>query len=118
MVPNKFPALGIEGKLNRQAEGMFDKMNGIGAHEVIIETPEHAATLATFRLKDRRHFWAFRDRILDLKKDRRFKYILFSRTMENRRRLPGALALAVDRPAYPSDPGGRGTPGCQAVLHL
>ena len=45
MVPNKFPALGIEGNLNRQAEGMFDKMNGIGAHEVIIETPDHNASL-------------------------------------------------------------------------
>ena len=47
VVPNKFPALGIEGSLNRSAEGMFDNMNGIGAHEVIIETPEHEATLAT-----------------------------------------------------------------------
>ena len=77
VVPNKFPALGIEGSLNRQAEGMFDKMNGIGAHEVIIETPEHDATLATLpekRIED--VLWAFRDRIVDLKKDRRFKYIL------------------------------------------
>jgi UDPglucose--hexose-1-phosphate uridylyltransferase len=77
VVPNKFPALGIEGNLNRQAEGMFDKMNGIGAHEVIIETPDHAATLATMppkRIEDM--LWTFRDRILDLKKDRRFKYIL------------------------------------------
>ena len=41
VVPNKFPALGIEGNLSRQAEGMFDKMNGIGAHEVIIETSDH-----------------------------------------------------------------------------
>ena len=40
IVPNKFPALGIEGTLNRQGEGVYDKMNGIGAHEVIIETPE------------------------------------------------------------------------------
>ena len=47
VVPNKFPALGIEGSLNRQAEGMFDKMNGSGAHGVIIETPEHNATLAS-----------------------------------------------------------------------
>ena len=47
VVPNKFPALGIEGDLSKQAEGMFDKMNGIGAHEVIIETPDHNATLAT-----------------------------------------------------------------------
>jgi len=77
VVPNKFPALGIEGSLNRQAEGMFDKMNGIGAHEVIIETPEHNATLATLPEKGIEDvLWAFRDRIVDLKKDRRFKYIL------------------------------------------
>src|SRR5947209_20200689 len=44
VVPNKFPALGIEGNLNRQAEGMFDRMNGIGAHEVIIETNDHTAS--------------------------------------------------------------------------
>ena len=77
VVPNKFPALGIEGSLNRSAEGMFDKMNGIGAHEVIIETPEHNATLATLpekRIED--VLWAFRDRMLDLKKDKRFKYIM------------------------------------------
>ena len=77
VVPNKFPALGIEGKLNRQAEGMFDRMNGVGAHEVIIETPDHTASLATLppkRIED--VLWTFRDRILDLKKDRRFKYIL------------------------------------------
>ena len=36
-----FPALQIEGELNRQGEGMFDKMNGVGVHEVIIETPHH-----------------------------------------------------------------------------
>ena len=56
---------------------MFDKMNGIGAHEVIVETPDHGVTLAELpekRIED--VFWAFRDRILDLKKDRRFKYIL------------------------------------------
>src|SRR5205085_3190085 len=47
VVPNKFPALGIEGNIGRQAEGMFDKMNGIGAHEVVIETPDHNLTLAT-----------------------------------------------------------------------
>jgi len=77
VVPNKFPALGIEGSLNRQAEGMFDKMNGLGAHEVIIETSDHNATLEQLpekRIED--VLWAFRDRILDLKQDKRFKYIL------------------------------------------
>jgi UDPglucose--hexose-1-phosphate uridylyltransferase len=45
VVPNKFPALQIEGNLNRQGEGMYDKMNGIGAHEVLIETPDHKAEI-------------------------------------------------------------------------
>jgi UDPglucose--hexose-1-phosphate uridylyltransferase len=77
VVPNKFPALGIEGNLNRQGEGLFDKMNGIGAHEVIIETPDHNATLATIGEQEVEDvFWAFRDRMLDLKKDKRFRYIL------------------------------------------
>ena len=40
-MPNKFPALQVEGTLDREGEGMFDRMNGIGAHEVIIETPDH-----------------------------------------------------------------------------
>src|ERR1041384_6228994 len=57
--------------------GMFDKMNGIGAHEVIIETPNHMETLATMPVKRVEDvLWAFRDRILDLKQDRRFKYIM------------------------------------------
>ena len=77
VVPNKFPALGVEGTLNRQADGMFDRMNGIGAHEVIIETPEHNATLTSMPLKRIEDMlWTFRDRILDLKKDKRFKYVL------------------------------------------
>lgn len=77
VVPNKFPALGIEGTLNRQGEGLYDKMNGVGAHEVIIETPEHQHTLATMPVRAVEDvLWAYRDRILDLKKDRRLKYIL------------------------------------------
>ena len=77
VVPNKFPALGIEGTIDRQADGMFDRMNGVGAHEVIIETPEHNLSLATMPAKKIEDvLWAYRDRILDLKKDRRFKYIL------------------------------------------
>ena len=77
VVPNKFPALGIEGSLDRQGEGLFDKMNGIGAHEVIVETPEHDKSLAQLpekRIED--VLWAYRDRIIDLKNDKRFKYIL------------------------------------------
>lgn len=77
VVPNKFPALQIEGDLNRQGDGVYDKMNGIGAHEVVIETPNHDETLSTMpENKVEEVLWAFRDRILDLKKDPRFRYIL------------------------------------------
>jgi UDPglucose--hexose-1-phosphate uridylyltransferase len=77
VVPNKFPALGIEGELDRSGDGLFDRMNGVGAHEVIIETPDHNATLA--RLGEgaiQGVLEAFRDRVLDLKNDKRFRYIL------------------------------------------
>ncbi len=77
VVPNKFPALQIEGDLNKQGEGIFDKMNGLGAHEVIIENPDHNATLATLPGKAMEEvLWAYRDRMEDLKKDKRFQYTL------------------------------------------
>ena len=77
VVPNKFPALQIEGDLNKQGDGIFDKMNGIGAHEVIIEGPDHNATLATLPLTAVEEIlWAYRDRMEDLKKDTRFQYAL------------------------------------------
>jgi len=47
VVANKFPALKIEGNLDKTGIGLFDKMNGIGAHEVIIETPLHDTTMST-----------------------------------------------------------------------
>jgi UDPglucose--hexose-1-phosphate uridylyltransferase len=77
VVPNKYPALGIEGTLDRHGEGMYDGMNGIGAHEVIIESPEHNASTATLTERQiEEYLWAFRDRIIDLKRDHRLKYIL------------------------------------------
>jgi len=77
VVPNKFPALRIEGGLNREGEGIYDKMNGVGAHEVIIETPDHKQTLATMTNNQVEEvLWSYRDRVLDLKKDKRFRFIL------------------------------------------
>ena len=77
VVPNKFPALGIEGGLDREGHGLFDHMNGVGAHEVIVETPDHNLTMAS--MSDRaveEALWAYHDRVVDLKNDRRFRYVL------------------------------------------
>jgi len=77
VVPNKFPALRIEGELNREGEGIYDKMNGIGAHEVVIETPRHEETLVTLPLKNVENILlAYRERIIDLRRDQRLRYVL------------------------------------------
>ena len=77
VVPNKFPALQVEGNLDREGEGLFDRMNGIGAHEVIIETPDHSKTLATMSEPEiERVLSAYRERMNDLKRDTRLRYIV------------------------------------------
>ena len=77
VIPNKFPALQVEGEVARQGEGMYDRMNGLGAHEVIIETPDHTHEIPDLEEKKVEDIlWAYRDRILDLKKDPRMEYIL------------------------------------------
>ena len=77
VVANKFPALRIEGALEPAGEGLFDRMNGVGAHEVVIETPDHDASLATLGVDAVTDVLvAFRERMLDLKRDARFEYIL------------------------------------------
>jgi UDPglucose--hexose-1-phosphate uridylyltransferase len=77
VVPNKFPALRIEGDLDKRGLGLYDMSNGVGAHEVIIENPEHFKGLDQLNTKDVEYILkAYRSRSLDLRKDRRFKYIL------------------------------------------
>lgn len=80
VVPNKYPALRIEGSTERIGKGMFDYMDGVGAHEVIIETPIHNARLSTLPQEQvKRILVAYKERILDLKNDFRFIYILVFR---------------------------------------
>lgn len=77
VVPNKFPALQIEGQIERKGEGIYDWMSGIGAHEVIIETPDHTKELPDLDDKNIEEvIWAYRDRSVDLRKDPRFRYML------------------------------------------
>jgi len=77
VVPNKYPALVIEGELEKRGEGLYDRMNGIGAHEVIIENPSHEKTFSALPPEEMIFtFRAFRDRIRDLAKDERFRYVM------------------------------------------
>ena len=77
VVPNKFPALRIEGELEPSGEGLFDRMNGVGAHEVVIETPDHDTRIERLPPGHLAEvFRAYRDRIVDLAKDPRLEYVI------------------------------------------
>ena len=77
VVPNKFPFFRIEGEFNRRPEGMYDVMEAIGAHEIVVEAPEHDKALATLEPQQiERILLAYRERLIDLEKDRRFLQFL------------------------------------------
>lgn len=80
VVPNKYPALEAKGNLDKRGAGVFDRMNGIGAHEVIIDIPEHFSDIADIRDSQAEEvIWSYVGRSTDLRKDPRFKYILVFR---------------------------------------
>ena len=75
-VPNKFPALERVGEVREHRDGPFVSVDGVGAHEIIVESPDHDGHLAT--LDDRqveRVLRAYRERYHDLAADRRVKHV-------------------------------------------
>ncbi|MBI5778541.1 MAG: galactose-1-phosphate uridylyltransferase [Planctomycetes bacterium] len=85
VVPNKFPALAIEGNIDKRGKGLYDYMRGIGAHEVIIETPQHAASFTPLPEEQIQHiFQTYQARMSDLKKDDRFAYGLIFKNVGDR----------------------------------
>lgn len=80
VVPNRHPVLAIEGQPDRRGVGVYDRMHGIGAHELIVESPTHDAALHELPPADLAAvLGVWRDRIADLHRDTRFKYVLITR---------------------------------------
>ncbi len=76
VVPNMSPALRVELDPDRRAERMYDLMNAVGAHEVIIETPQHIPNLADLEASQiKRVIQTYKQRISDLKKDQRLRSV-------------------------------------------
>lgn len=74
VIPNKYPALKVEGELDRRGDGIYDHMEGVGAHEVIIESDEHVVDFADLDVDQiERVLRAWSDRIRDLSNDKRLK---------------------------------------------
>jgi UDPglucose--hexose-1-phosphate uridylyltransferase len=73
VVPNRAPVLRVEGDHTRHGDGFYDHMDGVGAHEVIIETPDSRAleTLELTQVEEVVMAWKFR--MLDLRRDVRLR---------------------------------------------
>ena len=77
VIPDQDPIFQIHGDTNNRAQGIYDIINGIGAHEIVIESPNHTENLLSFsesKLKELIQVYQFR--INDLKQDLRFVYVL------------------------------------------
>lgn len=77
VVPSFAPIFQVEGDLGRKGEGMYDKMNGVGANEIIIESPDHSVRPEDMGLEQMaRVITTYRERICDLDQDPRLRYTL------------------------------------------
>jgi UDPglucose--hexose-1-phosphate uridylyltransferase len=76
-VPNKFPVLISDGILQKEGMGIYDQMSGIGAHEVLIETPDHDKSLTELTGEEMQEvIHQYQGRFHQLSKDNRFKYVV------------------------------------------
>lgn len=77
VVPNKYPALVPQGSTTQISDENYGIHSGIGAHEVIIESPDHVTDMALLsKTQFETVLRAYRYRIMQLRSDRRFRYIL------------------------------------------
>ena len=76
VMPHLRPLYRIEGDAQRRAEGIYDKMRSLGAHEIVVESPDHNASFSRLSNEDAAQVVrACVSRITDLKKDPRFRYV-------------------------------------------
>ncbi|HNV71400.1 MAG TPA: galactose-1-phosphate uridylyltransferase, partial [Candidatus Ozemobacteraceae bacterium] len=77
VIPDREPILVPAGDSGKEGIGMFDAMNSIGIHEVVVEVPRHDQNLQNVPLEQVREvIWAFKQRVLEIKKNPRFKHFM------------------------------------------
>jgi UDPglucose--hexose-1-phosphate uridylyltransferase len=70
------PLYHIEGEPGRRGDGIYDRMNSVGAHEVLVENPGHDRQLWKASDEEIGQFLRLAaERILDLKRDPHIKYV-------------------------------------------
>jgi UDPglucose--hexose-1-phosphate uridylyltransferase len=77
VVANRLPALRVESQYSEPATGLLQTLGGLGAHEVIIDSPDHRSNWSTMSVEELRLvLWAWRERIRDLRRDIRLQTFL------------------------------------------
>ena len=77
IIPNKYPALSPIGDRIRHSDGIHRSITGVGYHEVIIEHPDHRATIALMEIGDVINILrAYRQRYNQISQDRRIESVL------------------------------------------
>ena len=77
VVPNKYPALANSGALSGKEDGIYHSMNGLGVHELIIESPDHITTMAALDAAQfARVFFTYRARLRAVSQDPRWRYVM------------------------------------------
>lgn len=75
-VPNKFPALNRGLPPERHDEGIFRWMEGVGVHEVVIETPDHGRELPDLPLGHLDDVLEmYKERITSIEREFQYKYV-------------------------------------------
>ena len=83
------PVLRVEGQVHRDAVGLNDTVSGVGAHEIIVETPDTGRELADLSVDEIVPiFRTYRARLIDLRRDPRLRYVLI---FKNKGREAGAV---------------------------
>jgi UDPglucose--hexose-1-phosphate uridylyltransferase len=84
VVPNKYPALQNRGTWTGRHDGIYELRNGLGVHEVIIESPDHLVDVGMLSEEQFANILrAYRDRMRDLQRDARWDYLLLYKNQGN-----------------------------------
>jgi UDPglucose--hexose-1-phosphate uridylyltransferase len=76
VVPNKFPALNRGLPPERQEDGIFNWMDGVGVHEVIIENPDHGREIYDLSLAHLQGVLeTYKKRLISIENEFQYKYV-------------------------------------------
>jgi UDPglucose--hexose-1-phosphate uridylyltransferase len=106
VVPNKYPALLASGRTDPTQRGLYVDCDAVGAHEVIVETPRHVASLTELTAEEARLLMsAYCDRIRAIQNLPRVKYALVFKNVgpEAGASLEHAHSQVVATPMVPSE---------------